>query len=284
VLVAGGYDGSSTSLSSAEVFDPATNSFSSNGIGSMGSTRRIAAAAPLPDGRVLVVGNIGFSVSAEVFVGAPEPAGAGVDFGTETVSRPSAAQPLVITNLGAQALRIAGASAGGADPGDYVITADGCRGKVLAFRQSCSIYLRFTPAAIGSRPAALQLADNGGASPQSFALSGAGVAPNSGPKGDKGDRGARGPAGRDAKVTCKVKQGKHGKGPKVTCKVVLFSHVSRARVHWRLSRGGKIVAHGVARARHGHVSLRLSHLAHLRPGRYTLRIAGRRNGIKFVIG
>ena len=66
VLVAGGGQGSSV-LSSAEIFDPATNTFSSAGIGSI---RTGAAAAPLPDGRVLVVGGYagGHDLSsAEVF-------------------------------------------------------------------------------------------------------------------------------------------------------------------------------------------------------------------------
>jgi Ca2+-binding RTX toxin-like protein len=67
VLVVGGCCSSTYpySLSSAEVFDPATNSFSSAGVGSMTIPRSGAAAAPLPDGRVLVVG--GGSSSAEVF-------------------------------------------------------------------------------------------------------------------------------------------------------------------------------------------------------------------------
>jgi RTX calcium-binding nonapeptide repeat (4 copies)/Kelch motif len=60
VLIAGGFHEGGpfggTYLSSAEVFDPATNTFSSAGIGSMTRTRRGAVAAPLPDGRVLVAG------------------------------------------------------------------------------------------------------------------------------------------------------------------------------------------------------------------------------------
>jgi RTX calcium-binding nonapeptide repeat (4 copies)/Galactose oxidase, central domain/Kelch motif len=58
VLVAGGNDPGVGELSSAEVFDPATNTFSSAGIGSMSVPRAGAAAAPLPDGRVLVAGGI----------------------------------------------------------------------------------------------------------------------------------------------------------------------------------------------------------------------------------
>ncbi len=76
VLVAGGYyddGGGDHYLASAEVFNPATNSFSSAGIGPMRTPRRGAVAAPLPDGRVLVAGgsyNDGVDhelASAEVF-------------------------------------------------------------------------------------------------------------------------------------------------------------------------------------------------------------------------
>jgi hypothetical protein len=72
VLVAGGryYDGGQHYLSSAEVFDPATSSFSSAGVGSMIAARFAPAAAVLPDGRVLVAGgggSDGSAASAEVF-------------------------------------------------------------------------------------------------------------------------------------------------------------------------------------------------------------------------
>jgi Kelch motif len=73
VLVAGGVAtlfNQTVFLSSALVFDPTTNGFSSAGIGDMGTARTGAAAAPLPDGRVLVAGgDNGSSVlaSAEVF-------------------------------------------------------------------------------------------------------------------------------------------------------------------------------------------------------------------------
>lgn len=71
VLVAGGTNNSTVgSLQSAEVFSPQTNSFSSAGIGPMVTPRWSAAAARLPDGRVLVAGGYqpsSYLTSAEVF-------------------------------------------------------------------------------------------------------------------------------------------------------------------------------------------------------------------------
>jgi hypothetical protein len=72
VLVAGGFDGTgpNVSYSSAEVFNSATNSFSSAGIGSMSTPRLEPAAATLPSGRVLVAGGVygtSYLASAETF-------------------------------------------------------------------------------------------------------------------------------------------------------------------------------------------------------------------------
>jgi Kelch motif/Galactose oxidase, central domain len=75
VLVAGGSndDGGEHYLASAEVFNAATNTFSSAGIGTMSTARTGAAAAALPDGRVLVAGGFDGSTrfsSAEIFAAA----------------------------------------------------------------------------------------------------------------------------------------------------------------------------------------------------------------------
>jgi hypothetical protein len=69
VLVAGGYNATDAALNTAEIFDPATNTFSSVGV-AMLSERYAPAVAKLPDGRVLIAGGSNDSVdvtSAEVF-------------------------------------------------------------------------------------------------------------------------------------------------------------------------------------------------------------------------
>jgi hypothetical protein len=71
VLIAGGISrNGGDPLTSAELFDPKTNTFSSAGVGSMTGARMQAAAAPLPDGDVLIAGGAGAGgelSSAELF-------------------------------------------------------------------------------------------------------------------------------------------------------------------------------------------------------------------------
>jgi hypothetical protein len=70
VLVAGGCSGGAcTPQASAEVFNPQTNSFSTAGIGSMGTPRTAAAGARLPDGRVVIAGGYNGDelATAEIF-------------------------------------------------------------------------------------------------------------------------------------------------------------------------------------------------------------------------
>jgi hypothetical protein len=91
-----------------------------------------------------------------------------------------------------------------------------------------------------------------------------------GPAGPKGDTGAQGPSGRDAKVTCKVKQKKKKKKVrvKVTCKVKFVSaSASRVRaVGLRLSRSGRLYATGSARARDGRATISMRAVRAVRTG------------------
>jgi len=196
VLIAGGINSSGGVLSSAEVYDPATGTFSATG--SMTTPRAGAVAAPLPNGEVLIAGgsNNSGSVlsSAEVYEPAPQAQPAGGTLGDQTVGEPSPSQTVVVTNIGAQALSISEASLAGADKGAFTIGADACAGRTLAFEQSCTITVGFTPSGAGAESASIDLTDNE-PTPATIPLSGAGVAANSGPQGTTGSPGPAGQPG-----------------------------------------------------------------------------------------
>jgi len=90
--------------------------------------------------------------------------------------------------------RFATASLEGADSADFAIAADSCSGRRLAFGQSCTITVRFTPTTTGETKASIALSDNE-PSEVAIALSGTGVAANSGPAGPTGPSGPAGPTG-----------------------------------------------------------------------------------------
>jgi hypothetical protein len=117
------------------VFDPATGTFTALST-SMTTPRQAPVAASLPDGRVLIAGGLspgGDLASAEVFASAPEAAVVGGDFGDQTVAQTSVGETVLVTNVGAQALRIAGVTLAGTDPADFVVSGDNCTGRKLAF-------------------------------------------------------------------------------------------------------------------------------------------------------
>lgn len=291
VLIAGGYTPGGLSRT-VELFDPATGT-STALQAELARPRALGVAAPLPDGTVLITGGVGDGggyalpvTTAELFVPGPRARVSGGAFGDVTAGRTSATQTLVVQNLGAQVLTFPSApQLAGADPGDFTIGRDGCRLARLAFRQSCTIELAFTPGAGGQRSATLTLGSNASA-PASVELTGNGVpasvapagvagptgpagaagptgpAGAQGPPGPAGAAGARGPAGRDARVTCTAKRVKLK--TRITCAVKL----SATRATARLTRGRLVIARGRTSA--GRVTL----TTWLRPraGNYTLRI------------
>jgi len=97
-------------------------------------------------------------------------------FGSVLVNTTSAAQMVTVSNAaGAGTLAISGVSFTGANPGDFVITANTCTSS-LAGGSSCTISVALRPTATGSRAAALTITSS---NPKalSVSLSGAGVAP-----------------------------------------------------------------------------------------------------------
>jgi Collagen triple helix repeat (20 copies)/Divergent InlB B-repeat domain len=94
-----------------------------------------------------------------------------------------------------------------------------------------------------------------------------GLAGSTGPQGATGPAGPQGAAGK-VTVTCKVKyQGK--RKAKVTCTVSQSKNAQSSRIRWSLRRGGHLVSHGSTSA--GGLQRVLNRL---RPGRYTLHLAG----------
>jgi hypothetical protein len=194
VLIAGGGPAKST----VERFNYLTYSFEPIAA-SMIEGRSGAVATALAGGEVFMAGGVGsqtfLSTSAELFAASPE-AGVvfGGQFGAEVVGDTSAVQGIVVTNLTTEKLAISGVTLGGADPGDFAMTADGCAHKKLELGQTCTIVARFTPSATGERSATITLQDNEPL-PTAIGLSGTGIAANSGPTGANGAAGATGLGG-----------------------------------------------------------------------------------------
>jgi hypothetical protein len=307
VLIAGG-NANGPTLGSAEIFDPVANTFTllpPSGTTQLQMPRSSAAAAPLPDGTVLIAGGLQGSTSqssAEIFVPAPEVTATTGALGDVPMGRSSSGQTLVITNVGAQALTIAGSSVAGGDTGDFAVTDDSCAGRRLAFRQTCTVTVRFTPQAEGARSTTLTFKDNEPV-PTAIPLSGHGLAAVTGPQGTPGSAGAggtqgpagaqgpagdQGPAGKkgaDGKVevvTCTAVTVKvHGKKRKLKkCSARLASGPVKFTTAKRASlrRAGLLYATGfTARATHGRLRLQLTPLRKLTRGRYVLTIRSGRH-------
>ena len=94
-------------------------------------------------------------------------------FGTVVVGQTSPSQTVTVANAGTTSVTFTSFSIGGTNPGDYLITNNTC-GASLAGAASCSVSVAFKPTAKGARKATLKVADNGGGSPQTAALTGTG--------------------------------------------------------------------------------------------------------------
>jgi len=96
-----------------------------------------------------------------------------LSFGNVGVGIASPPQTVTLTNVGTTSLNVTGVSIVGTNAGDFTQT-NTC-GSLVAASASCTIMVTFKPAATGSRRATLNVSDNGGASPQTVAISGTGT-------------------------------------------------------------------------------------------------------------
>jgi hypothetical protein len=198
---------------------------------------------------------------------------------------------LTLADAGQRELSLSGLSFTGADPGDFVITSDGCIGPI-APGESCQLTIQFAPHAPGARSATLQIATNDYANrPLQVPLAGTGGQLPHGPPGQIGQTGAQGPPGPAGKVELVLCQKtkkttiKYHKKHKTTvqkCSTRLISGTVKFttgsdRVGATVSRAGITYASGLAvPTGPGHWQLVLKDRRILRPGRYTLTLTTRR--------
>jgi len=96
-----------------------------------------------------------------------------LNFGSVGLGTTSLPKTVNLKNVGTTTLTITGIAITGTNAADFAQTHT-C-GSSLAAGANCSISIRFTPAVLGTRTAALSITDNAAGSPQKVALSGMGV-------------------------------------------------------------------------------------------------------------
>jgi len=94
-------------------------------------------------------------------------------FGNQILATASAAKKVTLTNTGFAVLSSLAISLGGTNPTDFIET-NNC-GSSLAVNAGCTITVEFKPAAVAAYAATISIKDNATGSPQSIALTGAGI-------------------------------------------------------------------------------------------------------------
>ena len=95
-------------------------------------------------------------------------------FASQALGTTSSAQAVTLTNSGGTTLNITSIALTGANASDFAQT-NNC-GASVTTGTNCTISVTFTPAACGTRTAAVTLTDNAAGSPQTVSLSGTGTA------------------------------------------------------------------------------------------------------------
>jgi hypothetical protein len=116
------------------------------------------------------------SLTGTATVATASVAPAALTFASQLINVASAAQTVTVTNSGQATLTISGAALSGANSGDYVISGNTC--STVSAGANCTIAVKFTPTATGSRSGALQINSNASNGTQTVTLSGTGVAPS----------------------------------------------------------------------------------------------------------
>ena len=94
-------------------------------------------------------------------------------YAAQNLNTTSAPQLIQVVNNGAGTVAIGGVSIGGTNASDFLISTNNCT-SALSAGTGCTIFVTFSPNAVGSRVASLQISDNATGSPQSVPLYGTG--------------------------------------------------------------------------------------------------------------
>jgi len=97
-----------------------------------------------------------------------------LSWGSQPVGQPGATASVKLTNIGNASLTSLSVAVTGANASDFAITSNNCRA-TLKESASCVVSVVFTPGATGARTASLAFTDSAFGSPQTVALSGAGI-------------------------------------------------------------------------------------------------------------
>lgn len=114
-------------------------------------------------GKIVPMSAPGFSVSPSSLA-----------FGSVLVGRTAGPTTITMSNTGTASLALGAASVGGANAGDFILSADACGVTTLAAGSSCTLRISFSPPEPGARAASLSISSNATGSPHVLALSGTG--------------------------------------------------------------------------------------------------------------
>jgi len=145
-------------------------SFTPNAVGALSTSLSVTDNAPNSPQSVAISGT-GTAAPAAQAVLTPST----VAFGNQVTGTTSAAKALTLSNPGNAALSITGITLTGSNPSDFALT-NTC-GMTLAAGATCSISVTFSPSSVASFSATVSVTDSVSGSPQTSALTGAGVVP-----------------------------------------------------------------------------------------------------------
>src|SRR3954451_8507091 len=234
----------------------------------------------------------GASVLLDTAVAAADFAPTALMFGSQPATTIGHPHSVVLSNTaGDIALKVSSVRIVGSNTDYFIKTTDACDQSAVAPNQSCAVNVRCAPTTTGARSAVLRFTDNAPGSPHDVALSGTGAAAPTtgpgpsgqdgatgatgpagptGPTGATGPVGPRGPRGREPRVTCKLRK-KKGKTT-IVC-TVRFVAPKNARAIARLTRRGRVYAHGSVKVGRASPTLRLHTIRSLHAGTYRMTLS-----------